>query len=162
MDGVERERKFLVAEPPSDLERQRSSRISQGYLAVGADGSEVRVRQRGERNTLTVKQGSGLVRREQEIDITRPQFERLWPLTEGRRIEKTRYEIPHPGGLVIELDVYEGELVGMLTAEVEFQSAAGAERFVPPPWFGLEVTHDDAYKNRRLAIDGLPPAGSMA
>jgi adenylate cyclase len=157
MNGLERERKFLVAEPPSDLERYRSSRISQGYLVVGADGSEVRVRRRGERSTLTVKQGSGLVRREEEIDITRAQFERLWPLTEGRRVEKTRYEIPHSSGLVIELDVYEGALAGLHTAEVEFPSAAGAERFVPAPWLGLEVTRDDAYKNRRLAIDGLPP-----
>jgi len=157
VNGLELERKFLVAEPPDDLERYRSSRISQGYVVIAPDGAEVRVRGRGERYFLTVKQGSGLVRREEEIDITRAQFEHLWPLTDGRRIEKTRYEIPHSSGLVIELDVYEGALAGLLTAEVEFPSAAGAERFAPPPWFEREVTRDDAYKNQRLAVDGLPP-----
>jgi adenylate cyclase len=157
MTGLELERKFLVAELPTDLDRYRSTRINQGYLVVGGDGSEARLRRRAEHTSLTVKQGGGLVRREEEIDITDAQFERLWPLTEGRRIEKTRYEIPQSSGLVIELDIYEGALAGLLIAEVEFQSAAGAERFVPLPWFGLDVTRDDAYKNRRLAIDGLPP-----
>jgi len=156
MNGLELERKFLVGERPNDLERYRSSRIIQGYLVVGADDSEVRVRRRGERSFLTVKRGSGLIRREEEIEITRVQFDRLWPLTEGRRVEKTRYELPQPSGLVIELDVYEGALAGLLTAEVEFQTAAGAQRFAPPAWFGPDVTNDDAYKNRRLAIDGLP------
>ena len=71
MNGLELERKFLVGERPNDLERYRSSRIIQGYLVVGADDSEVRVRRRGERSFLTVKRGSGLIRREEEIEITR-------------------------------------------------------------------------------------------
>ncbi len=154
---LELERKFLVPEAPDDLERHPADRILQGYLVLGEDGAEVRVRRRGERMWLTVKQGRGIVRREEEVEITRGQFDRLWPLTEGRRIEKTRYLIALPNGLTIELDVYEGPLLGLQTAEVEFPSAAAAGRFKPPPWFGPEVTNDDAYKNRRLATTGLPP-----
>jgi CYTH domain-containing protein len=156
MTGVERERKFLVASLPSDLDQHRSSRIMQGYLVIGADGSEARVRRRDERTVLTIKQGSGLERREEEIEIAPGQFEQLWPLTEGRRIEKTRYEIPLSEGLVLELDVYVGVLAGLLIAEVEFPTRGAAERFAAPAWLGREVTDDDAYKNRRLAVDGLP------
>ena len=156
MNALELERKFLVAEAPDDLENYPADRILQGYLAIGEDGSEARVRRRGQRTTLTVKQGRGLTRREEEVEITRAQFDRLWPLTEGRRIEKTRHLIGLPNGLVIELDTYDGALAGLLTAEVEFPSAAAAQRFVPPDWFGPEVTNDDAYKNRRLATTGLP------
>jgi adenylate cyclase len=156
MNALELERKFLLAEAPDDIERYPADRIFQGYLAIGEDGSEVRVRRRRENTTLTVKQGGGLVRREEEVEITRAQFDRLWPLTEGRRVEKTRYLIGLPNRLVIELDTYDGPLAGLMTAEVEFTSAAAAHRFVPPEWFGREVTNDEAYKNRQLATTGLP------
>lgn len=157
MSGMELERKYLVEKLPEQLRDGGASHISQGYLVVAEDGSEVRVRRRADRTVLTVKQGTGMARREEEIDIPLEHFERLWPLTEGRRIEKRRHEIALGDGLVLELDVYEGSLRGLLVAEVEFPSVAIAELFVAPDWLGIEVTDDDAYKNRRLATDGLPP-----
>jgi adenylate cyclase len=96
------------------------------------------------------------VRVEEEIEIEADRFERLWPLTEGRRIEKTRYEIPLDDGLVIELDVYTGGLDGLVTAEVEFGSEEAAEAFEAPDWLGPDVTEDLRYKNQRLARDGAP------
>ncbi|MGA2926426.1 MAG: adenylate cyclase [Solirubrobacteraceae bacterium] len=156
MNGIELERKFLVTRLPPGIEPEGGSQISQGYLAIGQDGSEVRVRRRRDRTALTAKQGRGLVRREEEIEIPRAHFERLWPLTEGRRVLKRRHEITLQGGLLLELDVYEGALRGLLTAEIEFPSLAAAERFVAPAWLGREVTDDDAYKNRQLAAAGLP------
>ena len=84
-------------------------------------------------------------------------FERLWPLTEGRRIEKTRYEIPADDGLTIELDVYDGALAGLVVAEIEFDSEQAADAFSGPDWLGREVTEDSRYKNQRLACEGAPP-----
>lgn len=43
-----------------------------------------------------------------------------------------------------------------MTVEVEFESLSKAKSFVPPVWFGTEVTSDNRYGNFRLAIDGLP------
>lgn len=149
---MEIERKFLVPELPSELNDARSTRIEQGYLVVGADGSEARVRRRDGVCTLTVKSGSGLARGETEISITSDQFEALWPVTEGRRIEKTRYVLDGD----VEVDAYEGELDGLIVAEVEFPHMAAAFEYEPPAWFGTEVTTDDRYKNRRLATDGRP------
>jgi CYTH domain-containing protein len=153
---VEIERKFLIPTLPQDLERFPCSRIEQGYVAIDAAGIEVRIRRRRERTSLTIKGGSGRSRAEEEIEIDAPRFARLWALSGGRCLEKTRYEIPADGGLTIELDVYRGRLEKLATAEVEFASLEAAERFVAPPWFGKEVTDDDAYKNRRLAVDGRP------
>jgi adenylate cyclase len=153
---IEIERKFLVAEPPSDLEQWPSTAIAQGYLAVEADGTEVRLRRREGSAWLTVKSAGGRVRVEEEIEIDAERFERLWPLTEGRRIEKRRYEIPAGEGLVIELDVYAGDLDGLVTAEVEFASEEAAEAFAAPAWLGSDVTDDPRYKNQRLARDGAP------
>jgi adenylate cyclase len=155
--AIEIERKFLVAEPPSDLSRWPSSAIEQGYLAVADDGTEVRVRRRDRgAAVLAVKSGGGRRRVEEEIDIEPERFDRLWPLTQGRRIEKQRYEIPTDDGHVIELDVYAGDLDGLVVAEVEFDSDEEADAFAPPPWFQREVTDDPRYKNQRLACDGAP------
>jgi adenylate cyclase len=150
------ERKFLVPAPPADVERWPSTAIEQGYLAVDADGTEVRVRRRAGRALITVKSAGGRARVEEEFGIEPERFERLWPLTEGRRLEKTRYEIPADGGLTIELDVYGGALAGLVVAEVEFPSEEAADAFAAPGWFGREVTDDPRYRNQRLAGEGAP------
>jgi len=148
---VEVERKFLVPDPP-DLDGIDADEIEQGYLAIGADG-EVRLRRKGEKLVLTAKRGSGISRDEAEIELDREAFERLWPLTEGRRLHKRRHVIPH-GNLTIELDVYEGELEGLVVAEIEFDSEDEARAFEPPGWFGEEVTGEERYLNETLATKG--------
>jgi adenylate cyclase len=156
-DGiVEIERKFLVPELPPDLERWPATRIEQGYLAIGGDGTEVRVRRRGGDAVLTVKGGGGRSRVEEEFPIDDERFARLWPLTQGRRLEKTRHVIATHEGLNIEVDVYSGALSGLLVAEVEFGTEEGADAFEPPAWFGREVTDDARFKNQRLASEGAP------
>jgi adenylate cyclase len=151
---MEIERKFLLAEPPVRLEGERGERIEQGYLAIDA-AAEVRLRRRGEKRTLTVKSEPRRTRVEEEIELDDARFAALWPLTEGRRVVKTRREIPHEGA-VIEVDVYHGDLTGLVTAEVEFDSEEAADAFEPPDWLGTEVTGDARYANRTLATEGRP------
>ena len=154
---LEIERKFLVDAPPESDKVVSRTDVVQGYLAVAEDGAEVRLRRKGNRYFQTVKGSGDLVRVESEIEMTPEQFRELWPATEGRRVEKTRYEMPYDG-LTIELDVYHGRLEGLYTAEVEFVSLSESEAFVTPSWFGSEVTHDNRYKNKFLALNGIPDA----
>ena len=156
MSGVEIERKWLVSEAPAEALAAPSEPIEQGYLTIGPDGDETRVRRRGERCSLTTKSGAGLSRGEHEIGLTQEQFDALWPATAGRRVEKRRHLIHGEDGHLIELDVYTGALSGLMVAEVEFDDPWRATSFAGPYWFGPEVTDDPAYKNQRLAVDGLP------
>ena len=71
-------------------------------------------------------------------------------------MRKVRHFVPLGEGLRAEVDVYAGELDGLRTAEVEFDSRADADRFEPPAWFGEELTGDERYANRSLATAGLP------
>lgn len=153
--GVEIERKFLVRRPPPRL--GEGEPIEQGYLAVGDDGVEVRVRRRGGHHTLTVKSGPGMVRTEEELEIDERRFGSLWELTDGRRVTKTRHVIPLDTGLAAELDVYSGAHDGLLTAEIEFPSVEASEAFGPPDWLGREVTGDRRFAAQSLALGGLPP-----
>jgi adenylate cyclase len=150
---MEVERKFRLRQPP-DLSGSDADPIEQGYLAVGAEG-EVRLRRKGEQTLLTVKRGAGLSRGEVEIEISGEQFEALWPLTERRRLRKRRHVLPHDS-LEIEVDVYEGELEGLIVAEVEFDSEEEARSFEPPAWLGDDVTGDERFLNENLAMNGLP------
>jgi CYTH domain-containing protein len=158
--GVEIERKFLVDRAPAEL--PAGERIEQGYLAIGDDGVEVRVRRRGSATTLTIKSGPGMVRTEEEFPIDARRFDSLWSLTEGRRVTKTRHVIPLAGNLAAELDVYSGAHEGLLTAEIEFPSTAASDAFRPPAWLGREVTDDARFANQALALDGRPPRMSGA
>ena len=63
------------------------------------------------------------------------------PKSDGIIISKKRYEIPH-GAFTIELDIFEKDLEGLVVAEVEFDSVEEANEYVPPHWFGEEVTMD--------------------
>ena len=154
---MEIERKFLVPAAPGDLGAHPSSPIEQGYLAIHPDGTEVRVRRRAGVSTMTIKSGGGLVRVEEELPLDDAAFERLWPLTEGRRLEKVRHLIPGGAeGVVIELDVYTGELAGLVVAEIEFPGEAEAAAFAAPEWLGRDVTDDARFKNQRLAVEGRP------
>ena len=151
---TEIERKFLVREMPN-LDGAKGDEVVQGYLAVDRDGTEVRLRRIGDCYFETVKTGAGLRRGEYETAITQEQFTVLWPATEGRRLEKTRYELEFQGHTLY-LDIYLGSLNGLKVAEVEFDSEGESSLFTPPDWFGKEITEDSAYKNRNLATKGMP------
>jgi adenylate cyclase len=153
---TEIERKFLLDARPPGLGEHPTRAIAQGYLAVDDDGAEVRVRRSDGTTTLTVKSAPGLERVEEEIPIDERRFEALWPLTEGRRIVKTRHLVPLEDGLTAEVDEYGERLAGLVTAEIEFPSVAASEAFAAPAWLGREVTGDERYANRSLALRGPP------
>jgi CYTH domain-containing protein len=82
-------------------------------------------------------------------------FNKLWPLTQGRRLQKVRYDIEQ-ADLVWEVDIYQKEMTGLMVVEVEFASEEEAESFLVPECFGREVTRDERYKNKNLALYGIP------
>jgi adenylate cyclase len=153
--STEIERKFLLPETPTGLSEHKAARIAQGYLAVEAE-VEVRLRRTEEERLLTVKRGHGEVREEVEIALDREQFEALWPLTESRRLTKTRSLIPLNDGLTAEVDVFEGELESLVVGEIEFGSEEQSDGFEPPAWMGGEITGDERYAGQSLALHGRP------
>ncbi len=62
-------------------------------------------------------------------------------------IEKTRYRIQHDG-LGREIDEFEGENRGLITAEVELKDEH--QSVTLPTWFGEEVIGDPRYFNANL------------
>ncbi|MEK6478382.1 CYTH domain-containing protein [Catalinimonas sp. 4WD22] len=145
------ERKFLVKKLPDYITTQyHGTDILQGYITDSASGRQVRVRSKGDKYYLTVKDQGFLEREEVEVELSEVQFQALWPLTQARNLRKKRFEVPH-GELTIEVDVFKGKLSGLVMAEVEFESVQQSKQLEIPAWFSKEVTQDIHYTNSHLA-----------
>ena len=145
---MEIERKYLIHKLPENLSQYEKKEIEQGYLCTEP---VVRIRRSNEKYTLTYKGRGLLMREEYNLPLTQESFEHLRPKIDGILISKTRYLIPLTEQLTIELDVFSGELEGLLLAEVEFETEEDANRFVPPEWFGEDVTFSTEYHNSTLS-----------
>lgn len=153
---MEIEKKYLVRELPENLSEYPSYQLEQCYLCTGPT---VRVRRRDNDYILTYKnrvKPSGnekrlLVSDEVELPLTKESYEHLREKADGKRITKTRYHIPY-AGFWIELDIFHGDYEGFYLAEVEFETEEQAGEFVPPDWFGEDVSGDFHYTNSYLAM----------
>lgn len=145
---MEIERKFLIHTLPENLENYPYKEIEQGYINRDP---VIRIRRSDDKYILTCKGQGLMVREEFELPLSKEAFEHLKPKTDGIFIEKTRYLIPYDEKLTIELDIFHGKLVPLVLAEVEFDSVEDADAFVPPAWFGEDVTNSPKYHNSNLS-----------
>ncbi|MCR4660068.1 MAG: CYTH domain-containing protein [Bacteroidales bacterium] len=154
---MEIERKFKVAQLPQNLAQYPHADIEQGYLCTSPT---VRVRRIGDSYVLTVKEhlnasSSAIHNREEEFSLTAVAYADLIGKCDGRTVCKTRYYLPITTGLTAELDIFSGRHEGLQIVEVEFPNTMVADRFVPPSWFGPEVSSDPRYRNSWLAYNTL-------
>ena len=159
--GLEIERKWLLAEPPSDADLASLGahpiRIEQVYLRPTPSAPVRRIR-RSERDgrldcTYTEKAAlSGIVREERERRIDLAEYTRLLAEADADRrpIRKTRHVFAYAGN-TLELDVFE-QPPGIVLLEIEFEREDAPEPGLPPQLNVLrEVTTDPGYYNVNLA-----------
>lgn len=145
---MEIERKYLINQPPENLSGYPHRPIEQGYLCTEP---VVRIRRDKNDYILTYKSKGLMVREEYNLPLTKEAYQHLSSKVDGRIIHKERYCIPYEDGLTIELDIFEGDLAPLILAEVEFPDEASANMFVPPVWFGEDVTFSSLYHNSTLS-----------
>lgn len=145
---MEIERKYLIRHLPTDYNAYPHKELEQGYLSTDP---VVRIRKSDDDYILTYK-GSGLmIREEYNLPLTKEAYEHLRQKTDGILIHKIRYLIPYQDKYTIEMDVFLDSLAPLILAEVEFSSPEEAEAFVPPDWFGDDVTFSPEYHNSALS-----------
>lgn len=158
------ERKWILPEMPAELNTPKLLStvhgifICQAYVLADKD-AEVRIRRKnGQGHFLTVKSSGGLVREEVGVKISPEKFSALLSLADGEVIEKYRYPVNLPTGQILEIDQYAGHLAGLVVVECEFPDEKSARSFTLPAWVtgAIEVTNDSSYKNKNLALRGLP------
>ena len=145
---MEIERKYLLHQQPDHLEQYPFHKIEQGYLCTAP---VVRIRRQDQEYYLTYK-GSGLmIREEYNLPLTEEAYLHLREKADGILLSKTRYLLPLTDGLTAELDIFDAPYEGLWLVEVEFPNQESAEKFVPPKWFGEDVTFSSRYHNSTLS-----------
>lgn len=146
---MEIERKYLIRQLPDNYNAYPFLQIEQGYLSTDP---VVRIRRQDDGYYLTYKSNGLMVREEYNLPLTEHAYFHLREKIDGRLISKKRYLLPLTDTLTIELDIFdEGSLAPLMLAEVEFPSEEAANAFVPPEWFGEDVTFSGKYHNSTLA-----------
>ena len=152
---MEIEKKYLVSKLPDNLSDYTAFELEQWDLC---SNPTIRIRKKNEDYILTyknrvkpsVEDGRLCVSDEVELPLTKESYEHLRQKADGKQITKTRYLIPYEG-YRIELDVFHGDYEGFYLAEVEFETEEQSTRFLPPEWFGKDVSGDYHYTNSYLS-----------
>lgn len=154
---MEIERKYAIHNLPGDLAQYQYKKIEQGYLC---HNPTIRIRKSNDDYILTYKSkfgiekkeaGSAIFNNEVELPLTKEAYETLVSKTDGNMIYKTRYLVPLQDGFTAELDVFEGLLSGLVFVEVEFPDENSSKEFIPPSWFGKELSSDKRFSNYYLS-----------
>lgn len=146
------ERKYLV-NTDELIFPDNGEDIKQGYFPLSDSvKTVVRIRVKGDTSYLTIKgENKGPVRSEYEYVIPKHEaVEMLESMCQKPFIDKTRYEIL-VGNHVWEIDVFRGENLGLVVAEIELSKET--DEFVIPSWVGEEVTDDPKYYNSNLLLN---------
>lgn len=139
-------RKFLVKQLP-DLTGKEHWSQKRFYL-YRKNGIVVRIQSVGEVFELERKVSkTDLIRESEKISITKEEFEGISRTTADYvvRDNYTMSETPR-----IALRVYREQYEGLVRAEIEFQSAEEANRFIPLPWMAKEITLTPLAKDETL------------
>lgn len=168
---VERERRFLLTNPPEPSSVTVSRLITDQYLlgtrlrlrrAAFSDGRcELKLTQK-----VPVPQPGAVQGLITNTYLSPPEYEVLASLP-AALLSKTRYSVPPLG-----VDVFDGRLQGLVLAEAEFTTDEEAHSFDPPAECVAEVTDDTRFTGGHLvrtsrqellgwlAEYGIHPAGS--
>ena len=147
---MEIERKYLIdrKDLPKDYTSYLCRHIEQGYLCTNP---VVRIRKDNDQYILTYKSSGLMIREEYNLPLSEEAYKSLRGKVDGRLIVKDRYMIPLGDSLTIELDLFKEDLSSLILAEVEFPDEESANTFVPPDWFGEDVTFSSKYHNSTLS-----------
>lgn len=152
---LEIERTFLAKYLP-DLSNCEKKEILYIYLPKSFPGGHapIRLRKNGEKYELTKKSrasefdGSKLI--EENIKLTKAEFEALEKEIEGLRVQKVRYLYPLSDGLIAEIDVFLGKHKGLVLVEIETNDEEKLKKAKMPDFCLIDVT-----QNRDLIAGGV-------
>src|SRR3989338_5295798 len=140
---IELEKTYLAKYLP-DLKKCKSKEIIDIYLPKSAKHPVLRIRKNGDKFEMTKKQPIGedkTIQEEQTIILTKEEFQELSSL-EGKRIHKIRFYFPY-NGRTAEIDVFQGDLKGLVLVDFEFESEQEKQAFEKPDFCLVEVTQEE-------------------
>jgi len=150
------QRRFLIASALARLIRKEqgvAGRIVEGYFPARPDREHFVSIEPGHCYLVLApgREGAGV---EEQAEVPRSQAEALLAVCAGKvGFEATIVRLPGGKEALLQRFIAPGSLDRI---SVEFEEGEDANGFVPPAWFGPEVTQNPAYHRGSLARTGLP------
>lgn len=136
---------YLAKELPTDLSEAPHAQMLDIYIPSSATHPTLRIRKCGETYEMTKKQpidkNDASRQLETTVPLTQEEYRELSALP-GKRVEKIRYYYPFEG-VKYEIDVFQGDLTGLVLIDVEFETEEEKRSFTPPSFCGADVTQED-------------------
>jgi len=144
---------FLPRSLPAGVASSPFKEITDLYVPASSAHPGLRIRKAGERLEITKKRPveEGDASRQLETTISLTEAEHLaLSRANGKLVAKRRHYYQE-GGRTYEVDVFLGDLSGLVLVEIEFRSAAEKTAFAAPGWCLADVTQEDFIAGGMLA-----------
>ena len=145
MQHLELEKTYLAKYLPSNLIKCDFIRISDIYIPVNREHSELRVRSSNDKYEITKKipldKNDFSKQTEHTIFLDKEEYMALITVS-GKKVEKTRYYYIFQGRTA-EIDVFEGSLSGLVLVDFEFETIEELEQFRVPNFCLVDVTQEE-------------------
>jgi CYTH domain-containing protein len=144
---------YLLKELPKGFAGAKAKEMVDIYIPASSAHAILRVRKSGDQYEITKKvpaSGTDSSRQiETTISLTPEEYAELAQIA-GKRVYKTRYYFEE-NGTHFEIDVFKGELEGLVLVDVEFDSTDAQGRFEMPVWCLVDVTQEKFIAGGMLA-----------
>ena len=152
MDSLELERTYLAKELPKEIDGADYVEIVDIYIPEGDALANLRLRKKGNKYYITKKTvvaNDASKQVEQTIELSLREYEALSSCSK-KRVEKRRY-FAKIDGHDAEVDVFYGDLAGLVLVEFEFADAKEKDEFVMPESMLADVTPEEFIAGGMLA-----------
>ena len=150
---IELEKTYLLKEVPDGLLESDNKEIIDLYLPGYSNHPQIRLRKNGDTYELTkkrpVSEGDASEQTEETIILTKEEFEFFGTL-DGKKVHKIRYYYNY-NGHITEIDVFKGELEGLVVVDFEFESVEDKDSFKMPSFCLVDVTQEKFIAGGMLA-----------
>ncbi len=150
---IELELTYLAKSIPNEIKNIKPIRITDVYVPESLSHAELRLRQKGNKFEITKKSPihdrDSSEQLEQTIPLSEQEYRDLASCSK-KIVAKDRYQV-ELAGRPAEVDVFVGDLAGLVLIDFEFDSKTEQEQFIMPDIALADVTQDEIIAGGFLA-----------
>ena len=154
--ALELELTYLARLLPAEIKDAVPEKLVDIYVPEDSEFPILRLRRRGNAYEITKKvavaENDFSAHIEHTISLSRDEYEAL-SKSSNRIVRKLRYSIAFEGHLA-EIDIFQGDLMGLVTVDFEFKSEKDKASFTPPSYCLADVTQEKFILGGQLAGKG--------
>lgn len=144
---------YLARTIPEGLAACKYTVIEDIYFSARSPHPKLRIRRKDDFYELTKKTqidpNDAGQQREENVTLTPEEYQAL-AQGDGSKVSKLRYYLPYQGRIA-EVDVFQGDLEGLVVVEVEFDTIGEKAVFTMPAFCLAEVTQEEGIAGGVLA-----------